>query len=136
MNAGDRRVRRRLGPRPLAPGRARQSWVSASMRWRSSRSSSGNGAITLIEEGRVAGALEALRRMETPMALVVRDDSLIEVPLEIRAISSHSRRAIASRRISDSRVRSPSRSTSRPARRTGACFVQRCRARTDDGRSA
>ncbi|MGZ8566623.1 MAG: cation-translocating P-type ATPase [Actinomycetota bacterium] len=39
-----------------------------------------NAAITLIEEGKAAGALEALRRMETPMARVVRDGSTMEVP--------------------------------------------------------
>ncbi len=38
-----------------------------------------NAGITLVEEGRAAGALEALRRMETPMARVVRDGSIVEV---------------------------------------------------------
>lgn len=39
-----------------------------------------NVVITLVEEGRAAGALEALRRMETPMARVVREGSIVEVP--------------------------------------------------------
>jgi Ca2+-transporting ATPase len=39
-----------------------------------------NAAITLLEEGRAAGALRALQDLESPTARVMRDGSLVEVP--------------------------------------------------------